>query len=74
MFLSAPDADVAPRLPLFAGWLTWCWKFDYNWAPFLVPSIHEKNITCEFNTRTVESAQNLLTRVDECLDASAHQP
>ena len=30
--------------------------------------------TCEFNSRTVESAQNLLTSLDECFDASVHQP
>ena len=30
--------------------------------------------TCEFNSRTVESAQNLFTSFDERFDASVHQP
>ena len=36
---------------------------------------NEKNTTtCEFNSRTVKSAQTLLTSVDDRFDASVHQP
>ena len=33
----------------------------------------ETTTTCEFNSRTVESAQNLLASLDECFDAFVHQ-